>query len=63
MRRSFVSSVVRTALCEGVWDECAMPSEIVPKATTRAAAYVLRMNAPNPMLTVFKTLDVKFADA
>ena len=34
------------------------PTGIDPRATTRAAAYDLWMNAPNPMVTVFKTLDV-----
>ena len=34
------------------------PTVIDPRATTRAAAYDLWMNAPNPMVTVFKTLDV-----
>ena len=29
-----------------------------PKTTTRAEAYALWMNAPNPMVTFFKTLDV-----
>lgn len=32
--------------------------EIQPKDTTRAAAYELWMNAPNPMVTFFKTMDV-----
>ena len=31
---------------------------IDPKTTTRAEAYALWMNAPNPMVTFFKTLDV-----
>ena len=31
---------------------------IDPKETTRASAYDLWMNAPNPMVTIFKTLDV-----
>ena len=31
---------------------------IDPKETTRAMAFELRMKAPNPMLTFFKTLDV-----
>lgn len=35
-----------------------MAREIQPKDTTRAAAYELWMNAPNPMVTFFKTLDV-----
>ena len=35
-----------------------MVREIDPKNTTRAAAYELWMNAPNPMVTFFKTLDV-----
>ena len=35
-----------------------MPQEIEPKDTTRAAAYALRMKAPNPMVTFLKTLDV-----
>lgn len=32
--------------------------EINPEQTTRAKAYELWMNAPNPMVTFFKTLDV-----
>ena len=35
-----------------------MAREINPKDITRAAAYELWMNAPNPMVTFFKTLDV-----
>ena len=35
-----------------------MAREIDPKDTTRASAYELWMNAPNPMVTFFKTLDV-----
>ena len=35
-----------------------MAREINPKDTTRAAAYELWMNAPNPMVTFFKTVDV-----
>ena len=35
-----------------------MVREIDPKDTTRAAAFALWMNAPNPMVTFFKTLDV-----
>ena len=35
-----------------------MVRESDPKNTTRAAAYQLWMNAPNPMVTFFKTLDV-----
>ena len=35
-----------------------MAREIQPKDTTRAAAYELWMNAPNPMVTFFKILDV-----
>ena len=35
-----------------------MAREIDPKNTTRAAAYEVWMNAPNPMVTFFKTLDV-----
>ncbi|MBR5468230.1 MAG: chloramphenicol acetyltransferase [Firmicutes bacterium] len=35
-----------------------MAQEINPKDTTRASAYELWMNAPNPMITFFKTLDV-----
>ena len=35
-----------------------MPREINPQDTTRASAYELWMNAPNPMVTFFKTLDV-----
>ena len=38
--------------------EESMAKEINPKDTTRAAAYELWMNAPNPMVTFFKTLDV-----
>ena len=34
------------------------PVSVAPKATTRAAAFELWMNAPNPMVTFFKTLDV-----
>lgn len=34
------------------------PIVIDPKTTTRAEAYALWMNAPNPMVTFFKTLDV-----
>ena len=35
-----------------------MVREIRPQDTTRASAYELWMNAPNPMVTFFKTLDV-----
>ena len=35
-----------------------MSKEIEPKMSTRASAYELWMNAPNPMVTFFKTLDV-----
>ena len=36
-----------------------MKSTVIdPKTTTRAEAYALWMNAPNPMATFFKTLDV-----
>ena len=35
-----------------------MPQEISPCDTTRAAAFELWMQAPNPMVTFFKTLDV-----
>ena len=35
-----------------------MPQEISPSETTRAAAFELWMQAPNPMVTFFKTLDV-----
>lgn len=35
-----------------------MAREINPLDTSRAAAYDLWMNAPNPMVTFFKTLDV-----
>ena len=35
-----------------------MPKEINPEETTRASAYDMWMNAPNPMVTFFKTLDV-----
>ena len=34
------------------------PIVIDPKTTSRAEAYELWMNAPNPMVTFFKTLDV-----
>ena len=34
------------------------PAVIDPKTTSRAEAYALWMNAPNPMVTFFKTLDV-----
>ena len=34
------------------------PTVIDPKTTNRAEAYALWMNAPNPMGTFFKTLDV-----
>ena len=34
------------------------PVAIDPKSTTRAEAYALWMDAPNPMVTFFKTLDV-----
>ena len=35
-----------------------MAREIDPKQTKRAAAFELWMNAPMPMLTIFKTMDV-----
>ena len=35
-----------------------MAREINPQDTTRASAYELWINAPNPMVTFFKTLDV-----
>ena len=35
-----------------------MTKEINPKETQRAAAFELWMKAPNPMVTIFKTLDV-----
>jgi len=35
-----------------------MAKEIKPQDTTRATAYELWMKAPNPMVTVFKTMDV-----
>ena len=35
-----------------------MAKEVQPKDTTRAMAYEFWMNAPNPMVTFFKTLDV-----
>ena len=35
-----------------------MVKEVLPKDTTRDMAYQLWMNAPNPMVTFFKTLDV-----
>lgn len=34
------------------------PTVIDPEATARAAAFALWMDAPNPMVTFFKTLDV-----
>lgn len=34
------------------------PTVIDPKTTTRAAAFDLWIDAPNPMVTFFKTLDV-----
>ncbi len=34
------------------------PYAFDPKSTARAEAYMLWMNAPNPMVTFFKTLDV-----
>ncbi|MCR4671617.1 MAG: chloramphenicol acetyltransferase [Lachnospiraceae bacterium] len=35
-----------------------MPVEVDPKETSRALAYELWMQAPNPMVTFFKTMDV-----
>ena len=35
-----------------------MAREVNPQDTERAAAFALWMNAPNPMVTFFKTLDV-----
>lgn len=35
-----------------------MAKEINPKDTTRAMAFELWMQAPNPMVTFFKTIDV-----
>lgn len=35
-----------------------MPTEVKPQDTTRAEAFALWMNAPMPMVTFFKTLDV-----
>ena len=35
-----------------------MPTEVNPKETNRASAYELWMQAPNPMVTFFKTMDV-----
>lgn len=35
-----------------------MPREVNPKDTKRAMAYELWMEAPNPMVTLFKTLDI-----
>ena len=35
-----------------------MPVEVNPKETSRASAYELWMQAPHPMVTFFKTLDV-----
>lgn len=37
---------------------CLKPIRIDPKATARAEAFSLWMQAPNPMVTLFKTLDV-----
>ena len=34
------------------------PTVVDPKKTTRAAAFELWMDAPNPTVTFFKTLDV-----
>ena len=34
------------------------PTAVDPRTTTRAAAFDLWMDAPNPMVTFFKTLDV-----
>lgn len=34
------------------------PTVIDPKTTTRASAFDLWMNVPNPMVTFFKTMDV-----
>ena len=34
------------------------PISVDPKTTSRAQAFELWMNAPNPMVTFFKTLDV-----
>ena len=34
------------------------PTAVDPKATSRAAAFELWMDAPNPMVTFFKTLNV-----
>ena len=34
------------------------PYAVDPKSTARAEAYMLWMNAPNPMVTFFKTMDV-----
>lgn len=34
------------------------PTVIDPKTTTRASAFDLWMQAPNPMVTFFKTMDV-----
>ena len=34
------------------------PTAVDPRATTRAAAFDFWMDAPNPMVTFFKTLDV-----
>ena len=35
-----------------------MPVEVDPKETSRASAYELWMQAPNPMVTFFKILNV-----
>ena len=34
------------------------PAAVDPKSTDRAEAFALWMDAPNPMVTFFKTLDV-----
>lgn len=34
------------------------PQEINPQETTRAEAFELWMNSPNPMVTFFKKIDV-----
>ena len=35
-----------------------MPVEVDPRETSRASAYELWLRAPNPMVTLFKTMDV-----
>jgi len=43
---------------EKMYQEDSMATPVNPSSTSRAAAFELWMNAPNPMVTFFKTLDV-----